>query len=297
VGDAPAPFVLDLERGTVQPITGLPAAGERGVSVHPLGMDALVLSSRLCRRCQPGPGLYLVRHGSRAATRLGRALQAVPSRDGRALWTLSRQGALHCAIRKLDLDGRPVRADRRVHCRTGLVAELPAGLLVRSSGPGGSDAHSALLEPDGGVVRREDSQAQPAVGTLVLTGSDRRTLRLENVRTRSSHRLRWPSGPDYELSEVVGQPNGRLAAVEFATYSPLHRVDLWLLDTRSRRWQHLPGMPRRLVPKITETRWTAGGRLVILSGDLLAVWRPGEPRLAAARVRPSTQPGTGFVVW
>ena len=144
-------------------------------------------------------------------------------------------------IREVGLDGRPRRAARPVRCRTGLVAELPAGLLVNSMGAGGRDWHSALLRPDGGIVRLGDPQVQPVVGNLVLRGADRHTpLVLHDLGTGASSRLRWPSRPDYELDEVTGDPNGRLAIAEFANYSPGHRVDLWLLDPRTRRWRQLP---------------------------------------------------------
>jgi hypothetical protein len=185
-----------------------------------------------------------------------------------------------------------------VSCRIGLVAELPAGLLVNATSAGGSDWHGALLRPDGAIVRVGDPQAQPVVGNLVLSGADRHTqLVLHDLGSGASSRLRWPSRPDYGLGEVTGDPNGRLAIVEFAKYSPQHRVDLWLLDTRTRRWQHLPGMPAPMVPKITAVQWTAAGGVVLLAGNLLAVWRPDAPRLAVTRVRPPKQPGGNFLIW
>jgi hypothetical protein len=298
VADAPAPFVLDVDQATTQPITGLPTDRDRGVSVSPVAPGTLVLSFRSCDRCWPGSSVYLVRRGSTTATRLGAVLQVVPSRDGQGLWLLSRRDASGCVIHQVGLDGRPRRAARQVSCRSGLVAELPAGLLVSAMGAGGRDWHSALLGPDGGIVRLGDPQAQPVVGNLVLSGADRHTpLILHDAATGASSRLRWPSRPDYGLGEVTGDPSGRLAIVEFAKYSPEHRVDLWLLDTRTRRWQHLPGMPAPMVPKITGVQWTADGRVVVLSGNLLAVWRPGQPRLAVGRVPPPKQPGGNFLIW
>jgi hypothetical protein len=298
VADAPAPFVLDVDRGTIRPIAGLPTDGERGVTVVPVGNDALVFSFRICTPCRPGSSAYLVRRGSTAATPLGKALQVVPSRDGQGRWMLSSQDAGRCTIGEVGLDGRPRRAARQVSCRTGLVAELPAGLLVSAVGAGGRDWHGALLSSDGTTVRLGGPQAQPVVGNLVLSGADRHTpLVLHDVATGASSRLRWPSRPDYGLGEVTGDPNGRLAVVEFAKYSPEHRLDLWLLDTRTRRWQHLPGMPAPMVPKVTAVHWTADGRVVVLSGNLLAVWRPGAPRLAVGRVPPPKQPGGNFMVW
>jgi hypothetical protein len=298
VADASAPFVLDVDQATTQPITGLPTDRDRGVSVVPVAPGALVVSFRSCDRCWPGSSVYLVRRGSTTATRLGAVLQVVASRDGQGLWTLSRRDASGCVIHQVGLDGRPRRAARQVSCRTGLVAELPAGLLVNSVGAGGRDWHGALLGPDGGIVRLGDPQAQPVVGNLVLSGADRHTpLILHDLGTGASSRLRWPSRPDYGLGEVTGDPNGRLAIVEFANYSPQHRVDLWLLDTTTRRWRHLPGMPAPMVPKITDVHWTADGRVVVLSGNLLAVWRPGQPRLAVGRVPPPKHPGGNFLIW
>ena len=301
IADAPAPFVLEVDRGTIRPITGLPTDGERGVSVLPVGSDALVVSVRLCNRCRSDANVSLLRRGSTTATRLGTALQVVPSRDGQGWWLLSSQAASRCVIREVGLDGRPRRAARRMSCRTGLVAELPAGLVVSAMGAGGRDWHSALLRPGGGIVRLGDPQAQPVVGNLVLRGADRHTpLVLHDLASGARSRLRWPSRPGYGLGEVTGDPKGRLAIVEFAKYSPEHRLDLWLLDTTTRRWQHLPDMPAPMVPKATDVQWTADGGVVLLSSNLLAVWRPGEPRIATRHVRlpgPRLPNGFRFAIW
>ena len=298
VADAPAPFVLDVDRRTSQPITGLPTGGDRGVAVAAVGQDALVSSLRFCNACQPNDSVYLLRRGSTSAIRLGRVLEAVGSRAGDGMWTLERRDAGHCTIRELDLDGRLRRAIGQVRRRTDLIAELPVGLLVSSVGPLGRDAHSALLRPSGHVVQLGDPNAQPVVGNLVLSGAGRHTpLVLQDVGSGVSHRLSWPSKRGYSLAEVTGHPHGRLAVVRFAKFSPEHRLDMWLLDTQTRRWEHLPGMPARIVPKATDVEWSADGRVVILSGEALGVWRPGSPQLAVARVRPPEQPGSNFVVW
>lgn len=297
VADAPAPFVLDLERATEQPISGLPRRGPRGVAVLALGEDALVLSYRLCTRCRQVDA-FLVRRGSTVATRLGVALQVVPSRDGQGVWMLTRRSPRRCVIRELDLDGRPRTRGRAVSCRTGVVAELPAGLLVTATGDLGRNAHSALLGPDRSVVRLRDPEPRPVVGNQVLFGLDRRTpLLLHDARSGDTHRLPWPGKPGYSLGDVTGEANGRRAIVEFARYSPEHRLDLWLLDAAARRWQQLPGMPARLIPKGTDVDWTPDGRVVILSGNVLRVWRPGEPQVAVSRVKPPKEPGSGFIVW
>jgi hypothetical protein len=295
VADAPAPFVLDVDRGTAQPITGLPEDGERGVIVLPVSENALVLSERFCSRCGSVSSAYLVRRDSLAARRLARVYEAVPSREGNGVWTLRRRGG-RCEINRIDLDGRPLYAPRRVRCGTGLVVDLPAGLLLSYTGPLGSDAHNALLEPNGDIARLPYQDAQPVVGNLVLTGADRHTpLVLHDVKSGASTRLSWPSRMP-ALGVVTGQPNGSLATIDFARYSRGHRFDLWLLDTRTRRWQHLPGMPAHVVPKTTDVEWTSDGRVVLLARDVLAVWRPGEKRLAVGRVKPPKQPGIKFLI-
>jgi len=199
VADVPAPFVLDVDRGTTQPISGLPAGGDRGIGSYPAA--------------------------------------------------------------------------------------------------GGSDPSSAVLEPDGGRIPLRDRQPRPVAGDLVLSGADRSVpLVLTDMGSGASHRLSWPSRPDYSLGEATADPNGRLAVVEFANAAQ-QRLDLWLLDTATRRWQHLPEMPASLSPKATDVQWTADGRMVLLDRAEIAVWRPGEPRFAVRRVKPPTQPDRRFVIW
>jgi hypothetical protein len=88
-------------------------------------------------------------------------------------------------------------------------------------------------------------------------------------------------------------PDGRPLAVEFADVS-WSRVkgqvsDIRLLDLRTRRWRRLPGMPLIIGLKFMGMAWTGDGRLV-LAGDFdrfgkgLAVWRPGQARLAVRRL-------------
>jgi hypothetical protein len=298
VADAPAAFVLDVDRRSIEPLTGLPKDGERGIGVATVGSDALVASYRLCYPCWRGHGSYLVSRGSTIARRLGSMLEAIGSRDGEAVWTLSRKDGGPCTVRKVDLESRAHGRARQVRCGADLIAELPAGLLFSSVGPLGSDAHTALLEPSGRVVRVGGLGVQPVVGNLVLTGADRRSpLVLHDVGTGASQRLPWPSRRGYSLGEVSGDASGRFAIVRFARFSPEHRLDLWLLDSQTRRWQQLPGMPARVVPKAADVEWSPDGRVVILYGNVIGVWEPGSPQLAVGRVSTPDHPGGNFVVW
>lgn len=295
VADAPRPFLLDVLSGTVRPLAGLSARGERGVGVAPVGDDALVVSYPVCRRCPATASVYVVRRGGTAATPLGTALAAIPARDGRGVWLLRRDGN-GCMIAREGLDGRGAGTARRVDCRTGLVAELPAGLLVTLAGGVGADWHAELLRPDGSRERWSSPQPQPVAGNLVLSGVDRRTpLLLHDMDTGATHPVAWPARRGYSLDRVVASEHGGPAVVRFARYSPRHLLDLWLLEPATRSWEHVPGTPVRLVPKATDAAWTEDGRFVVLSGARLGVWEPGE-RLTFRAVPPARQAGGGFAL-
>jgi hypothetical protein len=85
VANDPAPFLFDVDHSTAQPVTGLPADGDRVVWVLPVGNDTMVVSDRSCNSCRDAE-VYRVRHGTTVATRLGAALYVVAARDGRAVW-------------------------------------------------------------------------------------------------------------------------------------------------------------------------------------------------------------------
>ena len=63
---------------------------------------------------------------------------------------------------------------------------------------------------------------------------------------------------------------------------------MWLLDTQTGELTQLPGMPAFVSLKRTNMAWTDDGRLVLLAEssakDIVAVWRPGEQRIATKTV-------------
>jgi len=147
-------------------------------------------------------------------------------------------------------------------------------------------------------------------GDLVLGTVERgRLIALTDVRSGVSHRLPWPSKLDAHVMGLIGgHPNGRLAHVAFypALDGAEQTLDVWLLDLTTRRWQQLPDMPLRLAPTKPQLRWTADGRLLLLAGlagdpaGLVAVWRPGEPRIAVREVKlpePERRSGFRFAIW
>jgi hypothetical protein len=255
--------------------------------------------------------VYLVRHGGTVATRLGAAMDVEWSRDGLGVWLLSRQDATHCALSQVGLDGRQRRPARPMPCEAVLIEELPAGLLVYGSAPrNGGDPYSALVTADGAVRRLPEVVDGVAGADLVLsTVEPGRLIALTDVGSGVSHRLPWPSKLDAHVMGLVGgHPNGRLAHVAFypALDGAEQTLDVWLLDITTRRWRQLPDMPLRLAPSKPQLRWTADGRLLLLAGladdpaGLVAVWRPGEPRIAVRRVRlpePERRTGFRFAIW
>lgn len=304
------PIVLDVDRGTIQPITGLPTGKDRLLRIEAVGQDAIVVSERPRPVNDPLPvvDVFWVRHGGTVATRLGVGADAVASRDGRGVWLLSYQDKTsnRCVLGQVALDGRQRRSARPMPCQTRLGEELPAGLLIDDGG--------ALVRPDGGVVGLHDLDAQPAGGNLVLRGAEAGApIALADVRGGAGWRLRYPSrldGPWAGMGPVRAHPDGRLAVVGFGDPvdpGPEQALDLWLLDLAMRRWRQLPDMPARVAIKATDMRWTADGRLVILAGlvgaaadeqrAVVAVWRPGEPRVAVRQVKLPPGAGGSFVVW
>jgi hypothetical protein len=313
VTDDPTPFVLDVGTGAIQPVTGLPTGGDRSTHVEPVGRDAVVVSRPDCRGsgCDAGSVVYLVRHGGTVATRLGAAMDVESSRDGQGVWLLRRQDAARCTLSQVGLDGRPRRPARPMPCEAVLIEELPAGLLVYGSAPrDGGGPYSALVTADGALRRLPLVVDGVAGGDLVLgTVEPGRLISLTDVRSGASHRLPWPSRLEAHVMGLIeGHPAGRLASVAFypARSSPLQTLDVWLLDLTTRRWRQLPDMPLRLDADKPQLSWTADGRLLLLAGladdpaSVVAVWRPGEPRLAVRQVKlPGSERRGGyrFAIW
>jgi hypothetical protein len=312
VASDPRPFLVDLDQDSVQPVTGLPTDGERVVSVLPVGEHAVIVSDRVCTSCRPpGPEVYGIWRDSTSAVRLGSAQEVVAARDGRAVWLLGHQTTTACTLRQVGLDGRPRRPARPVSCTTKLLGELPAGLLVASG-----TSEDPWEWPASLVDRRGHrtglgfpaADLLAATGQLVLTSAEPLApLALSNLRSRVSWRLGWPSRLRGGTHIAAVHPNGRDIAIGFhgLAVPGEEGYDLWLLNTATRRWQHLPDLPAAdIAAKATDMAWTGDGRLVVLTqtatgGQVVAVWRPGQPRLALGQLTlPTPSPGTDtLAIW
>jgi hypothetical protein len=312
VASEPRPFVVDLDQASVQPVTGLRSDGERVVSVLPVGEHAVIVSDRVCTGCRPpGPEVYGIWRGSTAAVRLGRPQQVAAAHDGRAVWLLGHQTTTACTLRQVGLDGRPRQPARPVSCTTTLLGELPAGLLVASgTSEDPWERPASLIDHHGRRTRLGFPAADllAATGQLVLTSAEPLApLILTNLRSDASWQLGWPSRLRGGTHLAAVHPNGRDIAVGFHGLAAPGQAgyDLWLLNTATRRWQHLPDLPAAdIAAKATDMAWTGDGRLVVLTatatlGQVVAVWRPGQPRLALRPVKlPEPSPGADtLAIW
>ena len=306
VASEPAPYVVDLDRQRMQPVTGLPSGGGRVVSVLPVGDHAVIVSEQVCDTCRPSAaGVYGIWRGHTAAVRLGTAQQVAPARDRQGVWLLGQRTTTACTLREVGLDSRLRRPPRPIPCTTTLLAELPAGLLVATgTAQDPWQGSTDLLDHAGHRTRLEVPAADllAATGQLLLTSAEPQApLTLTNLASHRSWRLEWPSRLRGGTHIAAVHPNGRDIAVGFHGLAPPGEegYDLWLLHTATRRWQHLPDLPAAdVAAKATDLAWTRDGRLVVLTatpthGQVVAVWRPGQPRLALRPLElPEPSPGT-----
>jgi hypothetical protein len=116
--------------------------------------------------------------------------------------------------------------------------------------------------------------------------SFRQRLTLLDLSSGTSRAVRWPAAPTgFAIGGVLPEPGGPLAAVEFvdAVTHPAGAADVWLLDTRTGRFTHLPGFPALENIKASSVSWTSDGRLVVVSEAgahvVVGVWRPGAPTM------------------
>jgi hypothetical protein len=167
--------------------------------------------------------------------------------------------------------------------------DTPAGVVVGGSAVVGRDSDTLVDARTGRVLARA-SQIVPLTKSLILTMSspdpstDRQHLALLDLATGRARPLRWPvARPGYPVGEVVPEPGGGpLVAIEFvaAFDHAAEAEDVWVLDTRTAAFTHLPGFPVLQSVKQSNVAWTADDRLVIASRyasrTVVGVWRPGQ---------------------
>jgi hypothetical protein len=269
---AKPPIVVDVDNGHVTRLRGASAPGRWPLTVTPVGgRAAVVFSYEGSQRAR----LWIVRA---RPVPLGRGNDVVAAPDGRSVWVVA--GARgSCSLRHLGLDGRRLAPDRAISCRTTLTAASTAGLVVN---------RVRLIDPSTGrTLLRTRRGAIAAAGTKLVLAGPGGAFTLHDLATGAERRVRRPASIGPLEAESV-DPGGRY--VTLSAGDPAwegggdQALDLWVLDTRTERLMHVPGMPAFVALKYTSTSWTDDGRLVLLAQvdgrDVVAVWRPGESRLA-----------------
>jgi len=293
------PFLLDADTGRVRTVTGFSVRDQPVLSVLALGSDAIVWVDRRAPVAKPQAAeIYAVRHGTTVARRIGTGWDVAPAADGTAVWLKSYLKGGHCTLLELGLDGRARRSPEPVPCTARLVNSGSGALLSR----GGS-----LADPLTGRTVLHSGNVLAIAGHFALgNAGSKRPLPLTDLRSGKRRLLPWPSRIAY-MDEAVVQPGGRLIAVSFA--DPAYQgsgtqvTDVWLLDPVSGTFRHLPDMPADVALKFTSMSWTNDDRLVWLAEtgrrNVVAVWRPGERRIAVRPVRiPDRNSGSdSFVVF
>jgi hypothetical protein len=284
VADA-MPFVLDVDSGRTTRVSGM---RDWGGVLHVVGVGGRggVVVQRATGQ------VFGVRGGTRVAA-LGRGVEAWPAADGRSVWIQNPLAPGRCTLRRVGLDGRLLRRDGPFPCAT---ASDPSGgrlgLVV---------SRTRVVDPESGRTLYRTRRGILAVAgtTLVLAGPGR-DVTLFDPTNGSERRLRRPDTLP-GIPHAIPAPSGRFVVLEFADPAWEQRgtqvSDLWLLDARNGSLARLPGMPVDLLLKFTDAAWTSDGRVVLLGeddrGGFVAVWRPGQERLALKRVRlPMRQSGS-----
>ena len=293
VGGTP-PFILDVDSRTISPVAGIVGGPGRQLvlGATPVPGGALAVVDRFCRGC--GETAFLIRaDGSVALLASGTDLLA--ARGSAAVWELAGQHG-RCALALHPATHAAVPAP----CGK-LQADTDAGLLVSTA------RRVMFVDPLTGTIRASVSTGgrvalQPLHRELVLESSqppDPTALTLVDLATGARRRLVWPSILHFNY-HVVADPDGPLVAVWFdepAYPGPAQAVDVWLLDTATGRFTHVPGFPAQEDIKFSGIAWTSDHRLVVVSESarartVLGVWQPGAATLPLV---PVPTRATGYV--
>jgi hypothetical protein len=273
------PFIVDVDAGTVRDVPGVVGSQRHPTLwVMPSGNGALAAVDQGCYPCRSGTIGFRIRADG-SVRRIVRGRSVAPARTSPATWVLRSAVHGHCRLTLVPSSRPSVRAP----CGF-LARDTEAGLLAWT--PGGE----TLVDTRTGRVRAKARRLEPLHGDLVLeeTGEavlEEQRLSLVDLAGGARRPLKWPSilaG----LDEVAAQPHGTLVAVAFgdpAYPGPAQAQDVWILDTATGTFRHLPGFPAQVDLKFSSIAWTRDDRLVLLlqggGRTVLAVWRPGTRTL------------------
>src|SRR5215472_13046769 len=160
---ADPPFVVNVDTGTVRPVTGLNAKGNPVLSVLAVGKDAVVwLDRRTPSHGIPRAEIYVVRHGTTTATLIATGWQVAPADGGRAIWLLSYRDAHHCTLSEIRLDGRTLRRADPIGCSVQLIDSGSGAVLVHGR---------QVVDPATGRTRLRTASLWAIAGGRALTST------------------------------------------------------------------------------------------------------------------------------
>jgi hypothetical protein len=310
VGESAPPVILDVDSGSVLPVAGLGLGSETSLwspranllSPAPGGALAAVWHNA-CQHCRAYSVLYLIGPGG-AARRLatvGGAAGPVPvvARGVAAVWTLGGPRGGPCTLALVPGRGRGVRAP----CGD-VQAQTQAGVWIATAGrelivdPRTGAIVASIAVPRTNPASVSTTAIYPLRASLALESSgpiggqdggpyDR--LRVIDLKGGPGRAVAWPSYFG-GLITVAPEPDGPLAAIVFGSPAypgPAQAEDIWVLDTATGAFTHVPGYPAQVDIKASDVAWTGDGRLVIVAHGggraVLGIWRPGD---AALPLRP-----------
>jgi hypothetical protein len=292
------PYILDVDRGALRRVLGLgiPAHySEWGASasISPAPGGALaVVDHQACQHCARSQVLFTVRADGSvrriAALSLASSDTTTPDPGVAAEWVAAATPGGGCTLRLVPGAGPAVPAP------CGFLDLDASGALAISTSHGlvfVDPRSGSVLEP---MSRRAASvgQLDPLAGNLALEGSGIEgdtELALVDLATGARTKLRWPSVVrDGYVARP--EPGGPLVALTFIDpyYGPSHAplVDVWVLDTRTATFTHVPGFPAAEDFKQSNVAWASDGRLVIAAqinppdgSAVVGIWRPGQATL------------------
>jgi hypothetical protein len=302
------PSIVDVDRGTIRAVRGLgvPRAstlwGPRVALAPAPGGVMAVVYRQACQRCARSQTEFLIgADGSvrRLATLpLGNGpMEPDPARGLTATWVLTWFHAGRCTLQLVPA----ARPAVHVPCG-GLAADTSAGVWIATG------HREVIVDPVSGRIRAQlamtppaypeimpGDQLYPLYGDLALEnsaqtlggplGTEFGRLRLVHLIGGTTRRLAWPSYFG-NIIRVVPEPHGPLVAVDFGSPAypgPAQAEDVWMLDTTTGAFTHLPAYPAQVDIKFSTVAWTRDNRLVIIAQGggrtVLGLWRPGQATL------------------
>jgi hypothetical protein len=299
-GNEGPPFIFDVDRQTVESVHGLGLPLRRATVQSPLvaslnqargGVMAAVQRARTETDFLIAPD-GAVRHIATLVT--GARVSTLAARGVDATWVLAWPHRGSCTLRLVP----GTRPGVPVACGS-LVGDTTAGVWIATTRQwlivdpltGRSRAHAAVTPPGNSVGQLGD-QLSPLHGDRALetiarqsagvSGGQPRKLSLVDLISGHRRQLVWPSYFS-DVIRVVPAPRGPLVAVDFGSPAypgPAQAEDVWMLDTTTGTFTHLPGYPARVDIKFSDIAWTSDERLVIIAQGagrtVLGVWKPGQ---------------------